>query len=93
MIPRRTQGLLVRKPSERMTSMLGPKCGPNYSKHEYGCVITMQHTAEVNEIRISMATLLADSVISATNDAVILANDVHIHHEQRRVFWRLCKNS
>ena len=56
--------------------------GQRYSNNEYGCVITMQHTAEVNAHHVFTVPVPADVVVSATNHALTLANNVHTHHEE-----------
>ena len=61
---------------------LSLKCGINI----YTCVITMQHTAEVNESCFLMARMSADGVMCETIHALTFANNVHIHHEQKREF-------
>ena len=47
-----------------------------------GVVITMQHTADVNERRALMVAMLADGVQSATVNALTSANNVRLYHEQ-----------
>ena len=46
----------------------------------------MQHTTEVNECRVFVATMPAHGVTSATINAHPSANIVHIHHAQMRAF-------